>query len=539
MYEQSLSLSLKRSFIIIFSLISLLGYGYFAFAVIPPNTTLDPVTTNPTECSGPTPWNDPDCVIQLTSGTNGLSMYQNDIGLGGTLDQDTIIDTNGNNFSVISTGTSASLKNSLFVSTSGIEMNVDFGSTNGGDFYKNKFSLNDSGFFARSDFNQISGGASDAFAEINTGSLLQGHVGYGTGMFLYEGLDVPASATMSGMYANVGNDGNPEGTTAISVKNEGQEQSMMYTGLDYSDFSNTSIGGAYAAIHVNGIDDNSHNFFHYLEMSKRGFIIYPQSYLQVEGNLQVSGLSSGSGCSLSADTVGNIICSPSDQKLKQNIENISYGLDTITALRPVSYNFKDTNRFGANTKIGFLAQDLQKVVPEVVSDSGEYLSVDYSALTPVIVKAIQELNLKVDMLELSSGNTSNSVFVTLKNWFSDTANGIGDFIARRIIAREELCIDDICVTKDQLKKIIDTQVLDTDDQTDIILENNEIVPEQITPSEEILTEVVSIEEIPVEVTPTEEVPLEKTIDIVTNPDLEHINVENNVVTPTQDVQEGI
>ena len=81
----------------------------------------------------------------------------------------------------------------------------------------------------------------------------------------------------------------------------------------------------------------------------------------------------------------------SDARLKKDIADLSYGLRTLTALRPVAFKWKDQNR-GDDRHLGFLAQDLQKVVPEIVDKDGQtgMLSVNYPGLVPVLVKAIQE-----------------------------------------------------------------------------------------------------------------------------------------------------
>ena len=60
-------------------------------------------------------------------------------------------------------------------------------------------------------------------------------------------------------------------------------------------------------------------------------------------------------------------------------------------LQPVSYRYKDNE----NTSIGFIAQDVKEVVPEVVDQTKmgpdhDYLGVRYSELVPVLTKAIQE-----------------------------------------------------------------------------------------------------------------------------------------------------
>jgi len=85
------------------------------------------------------------------------------------------------------------------------------------------------------------------------------------------------------------------------------------------------------------------------------------------------------------------ISQPSDARLKKDIADLPYGLRDLAALRAVIYKWKDKER-GDGRHLGFLAQELQKVVPELVSKDAStgMLSVDYPALVPVLVKAIQE-----------------------------------------------------------------------------------------------------------------------------------------------------
>jgi len=92
----------------------------------------------------------------------------------------------------------------------------------------------------------------------------------------------------------------------------------------------------------------------------------------------------------------------SDARQKQAIQPIGYGLAQVNAMKPVSFEWIDHPEQGR--KLGFLAQDLQTVVPEVVSETewitdgkghltpkkAESLGVYYSDLIPVLTKAIQE-----------------------------------------------------------------------------------------------------------------------------------------------------
>ncbi|SHF87274.1 Chaperone of endosialidase [Chryseobacterium arachidis] len=95
----------------------------------------------------------------------------------------------------------------------------------------------------------------------------------------------------------------------------------------------------------------------------------------------------------------------SDIRLKRNIKPVENGLDVILKLRPVSYEKKNNlESTEYNTKeIGFIAQEIRKVLPDVVKeadDADKLLSVNYDSLVPVLAKAIQELNKKVDELSI-------------------------------------------------------------------------------------------------------------------------------------------
>ena len=84
----------------------------------------------------------------------------------------------------------------------------------------------------------------------------------------------------------------------------------------------------------------------------------------------------------------------SDERLKDNITTISGALDLVSDMRGVTYD-KD-GRAG----VGVIAQEIQKVLPELVSEpaEGEYLSVAYGNISGVLIEAIKELRAEVDHL---------------------------------------------------------------------------------------------------------------------------------------------
>jgi hypothetical protein len=81
----------------------------------------------------------------------------------------------------------------------------------------------------------------------------------------------------------------------------------------------------------------------------------------------------------------------SDANLKTNITTSPYGLSEVMQMNPVQYNWKTNPK--EDLQIGFLAQDILKIIPEavVVPANGDPLGMKYTELIPVLVKAIQEL----------------------------------------------------------------------------------------------------------------------------------------------------
>jgi hypothetical protein len=79
----------------------------------------------------------------------------------------------------------------------------------------------------------------------------------------------------------------------------------------------------------------------------------------------------------------------SDERLKNITGTITDAVQSVKSLRPVRYTLKaDQDK---THRVGLIAQDVQKVLPEVVdTDANGYLGVRYSELVPLLVSAIQE-----------------------------------------------------------------------------------------------------------------------------------------------------
>ena len=91
----------------------------------------------------------------------------------------------------------------------------------------------------------------------------------------------------------------------------------------------------------------------------------------------------------------------SDRRLKENITDTAVkALDKINRLRMVAFDFIESKK---HEEIGLIAQEAETIVPRIVSRDPDnpdgYLHIDYTALVPYLIKAIQELNQKIEKME--------------------------------------------------------------------------------------------------------------------------------------------
>lgn len=98
----------------------------------------------------------------------------------------------------------------------------------------------------------------------------------------------------------------------------------------------------------------------------------------------------------------------SDGQFKKDIKQEESSLEIINMLNPVSYTFNNDNKFGMafpdKLQHGFIAQELEKVLPELVANHnqegvGTYKSVNYNGLIAILTKSVQELSVEVEDLK--------------------------------------------------------------------------------------------------------------------------------------------
>ena len=152
----------------------------------------------------------------------------------------------------------------------------------------------------------------------------------------------------------------------------------------------------------------SDRYFRFLESDNRTEIF------TIDGNNGRVGINNNNP-SQALDVFGNIIAtgtisSSSDVKLKTNIKPLEKALEKINKLQGVSYNRIDLEDTEA-THIGLIAQELEQVYPEIVSESKTGKRVAYGNMIAPLIEAIKELSVKVDKLATENTELKERVFV--------------------------------------------------------------------------------------------------------------------------------
>jgi hypothetical protein len=155
-------------------------------------------------------------------------------------------------------------------------------------------------------------------------------------------------------------------------------------------------------------------------------------------------------------TTGTGIACTSDERVKTNIVDLDNSvLDDLLNVRTVTYNWLG-NPTG-DQQIGFLAQNLEQYFPQLVATDSEGMkSVYYAQMTPILVEAIRELDLKITNIETFATSMNTTFIDGVRTWLGDVGNGIEKIFAREINT-EKLCINQTCVTEDQLQQLLSSQ----------------------------------------------------------------------------------
>jgi hypothetical protein len=206
----------------------------------------------------------------------------------------------------------------------------------------------------------------------------------------------------------------------------------------------------------------------------------PTATLTASGTIRFSSLGSGT---LSTDSLGNVTVS-SDERLKDIQGEFKTGLEKILGINPIVYKWKpETGYDTEHAYAGFSAQNVQSMIPEAVgTDNRGFLTLADRPILATLVNAVKELASKVE-------------------GFAE--NFTSKHIKTEDITTNKLCVEDVCVTKEQLKVMLLNSGQSPDVTLPVVAPSVETITSTSTVEEN--TSVPTPEPVVIE-TPTESVP---------------------------------
>ena len=125
------------------------------------------------------------------------------------------------------------------------------------------------------------------------------------------------------------------------------------------------------------------------------------SNICTDANTWLTSIDGLSGGTISGSVTATAFYYSSDRRLKENIVQIGDAVSIVENLEGVSFNWKENGE----KSIGLIAQDVEKVLPEVIStDNKGYKSISYANLVAVLIEAVKEQQGEINELKNQLNN---------------------------------------------------------------------------------------------------------------------------------------
>lgn len=193
-----------------------------------------------------------------------------------------------------------------------------------------------------------------------------------------------------------------QGIGALNLADSGQgsfaqmakEFSRQQYGRDYATEIENAVGqrrqeALASAFNLSNMDMNRKQAIMNAAVSRESIHNQPK---QSGGFL--NSLTSAAGSIIGGMAAGGMFAS--DERLKEDIEDLPQGLETVDKLRPKQY------KMDGREQVGFLAQDVEQIAPEYTGQTPEGVKgIYYHSMVPLLAKGIQELKQELDVLKKS------------------------------------------------------------------------------------------------------------------------------------------
>lgn len=248
----------------------------------------------------------------------------------------------------------------------------------------------------------------------------------------------------------------------INVNQDGLTTFNASAGLIFQSTSGKMGIGTTSPAAKLGITQSANTSAGGLWIAESGNTDFRSIYMDTSGVMSFYGGDTAGALNTATLNAAGAWTNASDISYKENIVDLSekYGLDTVIKTQPRFYEMKGTHV----SQVGFIAQELKPIIPEVVDGKDGSMGISYGNLVAIAFQAIKELNKKFDDFASSTasviGSVKNLVLDSLtsttvytREITADKAN-LGDTSLGDVKFKGNVCVDDTCVTKEQFKELL-------------------------------------------------------------------------------------